>query len=40
MNTTLIGVDLTKSVFEVAVSGAPGRVHELLFARLTTVRRL
>jgi transposase len=28
MNTTQIGVDLAKSVFEVAVSHAPGRVHE------------
>jgi len=28
MNTTLIAVDLAKSVFEVAVSHAPGRVHE------------
>jgi transposase len=27
MNTTQIGVDLAKSVFEVAVSRAPGRVH-------------
>ena len=28
MNTTQIGVDLAKAVFEVAVSHAPGRVHE------------
>jgi transposase len=28
MNTTQIGVDLAKSVFEVAVSHTPGRVHE------------
>jgi transposase len=28
MNTTYIAVDLAKSVFEVAVSHAPGRVHE------------
>lgn len=28
MNTTQIGVDLAKSVFEVAVSHEPGRVHE------------
>lgn len=28
MNTTHIAVDLAKSVFEVAVSHAPGRVHE------------
>ncbi len=28
MNSTLIGVDLAKSVFEVAVSATPGRVHE------------
>ena len=28
MNSTQIGVDLAKSVFEVAVSGAPGRVDE------------
>ena len=29
MNTTQIGVDLAKSVFEVAVSHIPGRVHAL-----------
>lgn len=28
MNTTQIGVDLAKSVFEVAISQQPGRVHE------------
>ena len=28
MNTTLVAVDVAKSVFQVAVSRAPGRVHE------------
>ena len=28
MNTTQVAVDLAKSVFEVAVSRRPGKVHE------------
>ena len=39
MNTTQIGVDLAKSVFEVAVSHAPGRVHERHRLSRTRFRR-
>ncbi len=39
MNTTQIGVDLAKSVFEVAVSHIPGRVHERHRLSRTRFRR-